>query len=655
MTTRHTILIQPAGKRGEVEEGTNLRTAIRAVGIDIESICAENATCGKCKVVIGQGDFPDLGISSALSHVSAPKQEETDYFASRSELLAARGWNTGEVRLACQTKVIGDLVVTVPEESLAHRQIVRKSARDRMIELKPAVRKYLVELNPPTLASPKADWERLASGIATSIELARYGESNLPRSSDLVPDLACLRTLSDALRQAEWRVTVSVWNDREVVRIQPGYEDSLYGAAVDIGTTTVVLYLCDLTSGQVVATESDMNPQIQFGEDVMSRIQASRADPDALGQLHKAIIRTLNQLLSRAARSAGIETDDILETAVVGNTTMMHFFLEIPPRYLGVAPFAPGIYRSLDVKARELRLAINKSANVFVLPAIAAFVGADTTGALLAEALYEQDETWLLIDVGTNAELVLGNRTKLVCASTPTGPAFEGAHIEHGMRAAPGAIEHIRIDPETLEPSWKLIGEDDWGVGKPLGLCGSAVVDAVAQLLLAGALDESGRLIPLARAPERIRRGERGRQYLIASARESGTGANIVLTQKDIRQIQLAKAALAVAAESLIRAQSAGARPPDKILLAGAFGSYMDKANAVAIGMIPSIPLENVFVVGNSAGDGARIALLNTAKRSEASQVAAGVIRYELPADPDFQARFLRAVNFPSPRAEYRR
>jgi uncharacterized 2Fe-2S/4Fe-4S cluster protein (DUF4445 family) len=646
MTPKHTVVLQPSGTRGEVAEGTNLRAAIRGLGVDIESVCAENATCGKCKVLLEEGTFAQYGITSRSAHLSEPNAEETQYFADRGDVLAGRGWKIGQVRLACQARILGDVVITVPEESLAHRQIVRKSARDRLIEIRPAVRKYLVELNPPTLANPKADWERLASGLATSIELARYGEPNLPRAADLSIDYACLRTLPDALRDSNWRMTVSVWNDREVVRIEPGYNDALYGAAVDIGTTTVALYLCDLTTGEILAAESDMNPQIPYGEDVMSRIQTSRADPDGLPNLHKAIIRSLNQLLTRAAKSAGIGNDDIMEMAVVGNTTMTHLFLNVSPRHLGVAPFTPAICRSIDIKARELRLAVNKSANVFVLPAIAAFIGADTTGVLLAEEPYEQDETWLIIDIGTNAELVLGNRQRLVCASTPTGPAFEGAHIEFGMRAAAGAIEHLEIDPKTLKPRWKIIGEDGWGIGKPMGLCGSAVVDAVAGLLRAGALDSSGRLVPSTSSPERIRRSNRGREYVIAFADESGLGADICLTQKDVRQIQLAKAALFVAAESIAREFGPG--QPDKILLAGAFGSYLDKANAMAIGMLPEVPLQRVFVVGNSAGDGARIALLNTAKRHEASGVAGRLTRYELPTDPEFQARFLKAMSFPT-------
>jgi uncharacterized 2Fe-2S/4Fe-4S cluster protein (DUF4445 family) len=651
MIEKHRIVVQPWGRSGEVADGVSLRAAIRQLGLDVESICAENATCGKCKVLIEDGAWGDPSVRSSPSHVSDPGPEETAYFASREAALAGRGWKLGHVRLACQAKIHGDVVVTVPEESRTDRQIVRKSAIERSIAIKPTLRKYLVEMNPPTLANPKADWERLASGIATSMELVRYGEPDLPRPSDLSIDYGCLRGLAATLRESQWRVTVSVWNDREVVRVEPGYTDRLYGAAVDIGTTTVALYLCDLMTGEIVATESDMNSQIAFGEDVMSRIHFSSNDVDGLKKLHTSIIRTLNQLLVRGAKAGGIATEDVLELTVVGNTTMQHLFLNLPPKSLGAAPVAPTIFHDVDLRARELRLAMNPSGNVHVLPAIASFIGADTTGVLLAEEPYDQDENWLIIDIGTNAELVLGNRQLLLCASTPTGPALEGATIEFGMRAAAGAIEHVKIESDTLKAHWKLIGEDQWDRGQPKGLCGSAVVDAVAELRRTRGLDAGGKLVAGASTRGLIRAGAAGTEYVIATADQNSLGTDLVLTQKDVRQIQLAKGALFVAAESLL--SHAGLDAPDKILLAGAFGSFMDKGSAVAIGMLPSLPLERIFVVGNSAGDGARIALLNRDKRIEAMKVATRVVRYELPADPAFQERFIRAMRFPeAPREE---
>jgi len=645
MTEQHTVIFQPSGRRGQVPHGIGLRAAARSLGVDIESICAENSTCGKCKVLIQEGTFERYGITSSQEHLSPPNVEETAYLADHKQALTTRGWQPSQVRLACQAKVWGDLLVEVPEESRRDKQIVRKAATERQIEIKPSIRKYLVELNPPTIANPKADWERLASGIATSIQLVRYGEPNLPRPGDLTIDYACLRTLSQTLRDSNWRVTVSVWQDKEVVRIEPGLMDTLYGAAVDIGTTTIALYLCNLENGAILAAESEMNPQIVYGEDVMSRIQYSIVHKEGLRTLHKAIIRALNQLLMRAARQAGISARDVQELVVAGNTTMHHLFLNLPPQHLGHAPFTSTVYRSLDVKARELGLAINESANVHVLPTIGAFIGADTTGVLLAEEPHTQDENWLIMDVGTNAEIVLGNRRRLICASTPTGPALEGAHIEHGMRAAPGAIERVVIGEKTLEPAYRVIGEEQWNAGQPKGICGSAILDAVAEMYRVGILDARGKFRSDLLENPRIRRRSNAMEYVIAFAAETSIGADIVVTQKDVRQIQLAKGALYVAARTLLK--QFGLESPDKILLAGAFGMYIDKYNALSIGMIPACPPENIFAVGNSAGDGARIALLNVDKRREAQEVAARVTRYELPNDPDFQAQFIESMNFP--------
>jgi uncharacterized 2Fe-2S/4Fe-4S cluster protein (DUF4445 family) len=645
MTRAHTVTALPSGLRGQVQHGTSLRTALRALGVEIESVCAENATCGKCKVLIEDGDFPEYGVVSSCAGLSVPQAEESDYLRRRQHVLEQRGWDPDQVRLACQARVLGDVVVTVPDDSLAGRQIVRKTASLRKIEVRPSLRKYLVELTAPTLANPRSDWDRLASGIATSMALVRSGEAGIPAPNDLRIDPTCLRHLPAVLRDSNWRVTVSVWNDREVVRVEGGYSEGLIGAAVDIGTTTIAVYLCDLVNGETLAVESAMNPQIAFGEDVMSRIQFSTTAQDGLRQLHTTVIKTLNQLLLRVSANAGIAAEEILELVMVGNTTMQHLFLNLSPEHLGSSPFVPVISLPVDIKARDLRLVMNACANVHVLPAIASFIGADTTAVLLAEEPHEQDETWLIVDIGTNAELVLGNRRRLMCASTPTGPAFEGAHIEHGMRAAPGAIEHIRIQSSTHAPEWKIIGEETWCSGVPKGLCGSAVVDAVAELVRVGIIDHSGRFVGTVDSGGRLRNDAGGREYVIASAREAGTETDICLTQNDVRQIQLAKGALFVAAQSLLERFQIPS--PDKVLLAGAFGTYLDKEKALAIGMLPAVDSERVFAVGNAAGDGARIALLNTRKRHEAVALASRVERHELPADPAFQDRFIRALAFP--------
>src|SRR5512132_1673273 len=644
MTKKPTVILQPSGRRGQVDEGMSIRAAARELGVEIESICAENATCGKCMVLVEEGRFEKYNIDSKREHLSPVGVEERAYLRRRPKLLKDKGWEIGQVRLSCQCRVLGDVLINVPEESRGNKQIVRKSARERAIEIKPSIRKYYVSMMAPNLERPIADWERLAKGLETSMALVRRGEENLPRWFDLNIDYQCLRTLSSTLREAKWNVTVSVWQDKEVIEVQPGYVEDSYGAAVDIGSTTVALYLCNLRTGEMLAAESEMNPQIVYGEDVMSRIQYTIEHPDGLEKLHKAAIATLNKLLKQAAKTAHIKTEEILEMVLVGNSTMHHLLLNLPPKDLGLAPFVPAVHRSMDVKARELGLHINVSGNIHVLPTIASFVGADTSAMILAEEPHRQDENWLLIDVGTNAELILGNRKRLVCTSTPTGPALEGAHVEYGMRAAPGAIERVHIDEKTLEPRYRIVGEDEWNTGQAKGICGSAIIDAVAELFRAGIVDSRGKF-KKDLSTKRVREGENGWEYVVAWAEETSIGRDIPMTQQDVRQIQLAKAAIFVAARTLLK--RSGLQSPDKIILAGGFGSYIDKEKAMLIGLIPDCALENVYAVGNAAGDGARIALLNVEKRKEIESVTRKVERFELPTDPEFQNQFMLATSFP--------
>lgn len=675
MSKQHLVIMQPSGRRGHVDEGASIREAARQLGVEIESICAENATCGKCKIVVEEGRFERYNIDSKRENLSAPSTGEIDYFKRRPKLLKEYNWEVGQVRLACQAKVVGDVLIHVPEESLGNKQIIRKTATERVIEIKPSIRKYFIQMKPPSLEDPVADWERLSQEIERSISLVRRGESNLPDASDLNIDYDCLRELGVILREGNWKVTVSIWQDNEIIRVQPGFVDGSFGAAVDIGSTTIALYLCDLETGEILAAESEMNPQIVYGEDVMSRIQYAISKSDGLEKLHKTLIHTINQLMKKAVKTAnerfsqesssstlippggnGISVDDILEIVFVGNTTMHHLLLNLPPNNLGKAPYVPTIHKAVDVKARELGLNISPCGNVHVLPTIASFIGADTSGMLIAEEPHKQDENWLLIDVGTNAELVLGNRHSLICTSTPTGPALEGAHIEYGMRAAPGAIERVEIDQKTMKPRYKIIGEDnlnasdDSPVGKIKGICGSAIIDAVAELFRVGIIDSRGRFNSQvnSQAPpqeNRVREGENGTEYVIAWAEETSIGRDIPISIKDIRQIQLAKGALYVAARTLLN--EAGLERPDKLILAGGFGSVIDKTRAMIIGLIPDLPLEDVYAVGNAAGDGARIALLNVAKRREAEKVAHSVRRYELPTNPEFQNQFMLAMSFP--------
>jgi uncharacterized 2Fe-2S/4Fe-4S cluster protein (DUF4445 family) len=449
---------------------------------------------------------------------------------------------------------------------------------------------------------------------------------------------------------------VTLWQDEEVLRVQPGYREGAYGLAVDVGSTTVVAHLCDLRTGEVLATEAAMNPQVRYGEDLMSRVSYAMSEPQGLARLNRAILRTLDELAEKAADSAGLSPDDIFDAVIVGNSVMHHILLGINPRELGGAPFALATNEAVDLKARDLGLSLNPAAQVHILPLIAGHVGADNVAVQLAEAPHDQDEIMLVVDVGTNAEIVLGDRQQVLAASSPTGPAFEGAQITHGQRAAPGAIERVRIDPQTYEPRVRLIGSSRWiepGSGevgpdepKATGICGSGIIEAVAELFLAGIIDSTGRFdkVVAGQAPRVQFRG-RTAEYTLVDASHSATGAPIIITQNDIRQIQLAKAAL-YAGTKLLMAHR-GVDRVDRIVLAGAFGSFISPAHAMVLGLIPDCDLEKVTAVGNAAGDGARFALLNRDLRRRAAELVGWVRHISTPMESSFQDEFVAALDLP--------
>lgn len=636
------VIFMPSGRRGTAERDEPLLDAARRLGVEIESICGGRLTCAKCKVIVEEGTFAKHGIRSEIGHVSPASDEELDLLArTGSDLVAG-------CRLSCTALVQGDVLVFVPEESRAHKQVIRKAATERVIDVDPAVRQVYVEVDEAQLGEHRGDWGRLQSALEAQWKL-----------TNLSIDLHVLRRLQPALRKGKWAVTVTLWHDREVIDVQPGYKEGVYGLAVDIGSTTVAGHLCDLRTGEVLASEAIMNPQVTYGEDLMSRVSYAMTNPSGLDKMHGGIIEALNGLAARAARSAGLQIRDINEAVFVGNTTMIHILLGINPQELGGAPFALANRDAMDIKARELGLRFHPAAYVHVLPAEAGHVGADNVAVLIAEEPYRQEPISLIVDVGTNAEILLGNSRRMYSASSPTGPALEGAQISHGMRAATGAIERVRIDPLSWEPRFRVIGEgmwsDEWdtGVNAPLenqpkhlatGICGSGIIEAVAELYLAGIILGDGRFNP-DQPHERVQwNGKRG-AYILADAGQTSTGQPILVTQDDVRNVQLAKAALYAGAKLLMN--RAGIDHIDKITLAGAFGSYIDPKYAMILGLIPDCPLEDVTAVGNAAGDGARIALLNRHKREEAQHYACWVTYIETAIDPDFQNEFVGAIHIP--------
>ena len=659
------VIFQPSGRRGEVPKGITIIEASRLLGVDIEALCGEKKVCGKCVVRIEEGHFEKYGITSSKSNVS-PWQEEEEKFINDKR--REKGF-----RLGCVTKIEDDLLIFVPEESRAGKQVVSKAARDIPIEHNPAIRVYYVEVDPPSFEEPTGDFERICRGLERE-----YGLKNL------TIDIFALRQLPTSLRDGKWSVTVSVWNDKEVIRVRPGRHERTYGLAIDVGTTTVAAYFCDLTTMEVVDTVSMMNPQCKYGEDVMARITYHMTTPDGLQRMSDDIIEGVNELVEKAVANTyppkkkkrkkkgeegpneyievpeegktylRLDREDIEDITIGFNTAMHHIFLNLNPEFVGLAPFPPVIHHSLDVKARDLGIKINPSSYMFVLPIEAGFVGADNVGVLIAEAPYKHEENQLIIDIGTNGELVLGNRHKLISSSCATGPALEGAQIAFGMRAAPGAIERIEIDSETKEVDYKVIGREAWRKYsepkdmKVKGICGSGILDLLAELYRSGVILKSGvfdkkgleghrrfRINPDTKQPE----------FVLAWVEESSIDKDIVVTQKDVRQIQLAKGALYAGCKLMV--QRMGLEKVDKVKIAGAFGTHVDRTKALIMGLFPDCEIEMIESVGNAAGDGCRAALLNLKKRVEANWCSRNVEYIELTVESSFQQEFMEAMQLP--------
>jgi uncharacterized 2Fe-2S/4Fe-4S cluster protein (DUF4445 family) len=634
MSKKYRVIFQPSGRRGEVEEGKTLLEAAQSLGVDIEALCGNKKVCGKCKVRIEEGYFEKDNMESGMAHLSPLTEAEKKHIKPE---------DGPGIRLSCTAEVRGDVKVFVPERSRAGKQVVRKAAKELSIKLDPAVRKYNVDLVPPTLHDmATGDWERVLKFLEDD-----YGLKGLAF------DYLVLKDLQDVLRKGGWKATVTVWMDREIIKVEPGFVEATYGLAVDIGTTTCVGYLTDLSTGKVVNTESMMNPQVPYGEDVMSRITYAMSNPGGLETMQKAIIQGLNEIIERVVTEIRKDGPDpgyvIDDLTIVFNTAMHHIFLGLNPEYIGRSPFIPAVQNSLDIKARDLGLRINPAAYIHVLPLEAGFVGADNVGVLIAEEPYNQDEMVLIIDIGTNGELLMGNRNKVCSTSCATGPAFEGAQIKFGMRAAPGAIETVEIDPATREPRYKVIGKADWHthIAKvdAKGLCGSAIIQVVAEMFKAGIIDKSGRFI-LDLGTPRVRRNADGKpEYVLAWAAETSIGQDITITQGDVRALQLAKGALYTGAKLMMK--RLGITKLDRVILAGAFGSHIDREASMTLGMFPDCAIDKVYAVGNAAGDGARMALLNRGKRKEASERARWVEFIEIATDPAFEKEFMQAMHIP--------
>ena len=630
------IVFTPSGRRGTFPHGTRLLDAARSIGVDVDSVCGGRGLCGRCRIVCMDGDFAKHAIRSRPEHLSRLNEIEARYSDRRREL-------ADNHRLSCQAEICGDLVIDVPPESQMHRQVVRKDTEHRDIKLDPATRLYHVEVQPADLLEATGDLQRLCDALAWEWHLA-----------DLACDPVILPGLQNALRQGDWRVTVAVHRQATIVAVWPGFKPGAHGVALDIGSTTVAAHLVNLTAGNVVATDGIMNPQIRFGEDLMSRVSYVMMHPEGAAELTQAVRQGVNDLIGEVCSQGGIGPADVVELTVVGNPIMHHLFLGLDPRELGGAPFALAVDTALDLKARDIGIGINPGACVYVLPCIAGHVGADAAGMILAEEPQLLEEISLVVDVGTNAEIVLGNRDRLLACSSPTGPAFEGAQISGGQRATSGAIERVRIDPESLQPRYRVIGSEQWSDDPEFdaateafgvtGICGSGIIEVIAEMYLAGIINEDGVVDgSLASRSDRIVADGRTFSYLLHDGPQK-----ILVTQNDVRQVQLAKAALYAGVRLL--QDRGGIDRIDRIRLAGAFGSHTDPKYAMVLGLIPDCDLNRVRSAGNAAGMGALIALLNLPARAEIEAAVCTIEKIETAVEPKFQEYFVDAMAIPNKR-----
>ena len=643
MTQEHLVLFTPSGKRGRFETGTPILTAARQLGVDLDSVCGGRGICSKCQITPGYGEFSKHGVTVAEGALSDWNTVEQRYKDKRG-LIDGR-------RLGCQATVQGDIVIDVPPESQVHKQVVRKRAEVLDITLNPSTRIYYVEVEEPDMHNPSGDLERLVAALESQWQL-----------KNVQADFSILPKMQPILRKGGWKVTCAVHHadagsDPQIIHLWPGlYEGTVYGMAVDLGSTTIAAHLCDLRTGEVVASSGLMNPQIRFGEDLMSRVSYAMMNSGGDQEMTRAVRDGMDALFTQISAEAEIDKSLIMDAVFVCNPVMHHLFSGIDPFELGQAPFALATSNALRLFAHQLDINIHPSARAYILPCIAGHVGADAAAVALSEAPNLSEDLVLVVDVGTNAEILLGNREKVLACSSPTGPAFEGAQISSGQRAAPGAIEKVEIDPISKEPRFRVIGCELWsdedGFWEAIkssgitGICGSGIIEAIAEMRIAGILDPSG-LIGSAEQTGTARCVLDGRthSYVMYDGSAEG-GPKITVTNPDIRAIQMAKAALYSGARLLM--DKFGVDKVDRVVLAGAFGAHISPKHALVLGMIPDVPFDRVASAGNAAGSGARIALIDTAQRAAIEQTVRQIEKIETAIEPRFQEHFVNASAIPN-------
>jgi uncharacterized 2Fe-2S/4Fe-4S cluster protein (DUF4445 family) len=598
--TACTIDFEPVGRRGECQDKESLLACARRLGVGISSVCGGKGTCHSCKIQVLSGT------------VSKPTPNEKEAFTSQE---LKEGWH-----LACQAYPLSNCKLAVPPESMTTTQRLQVEGLEIKVRPEPPVQAYHIKMEAPSLSAPDADADRLLQTLNQQHKL------NCSRI-----DLNVLRILSNQIRSWDWEFQAVVRND-EIITVLPWPSRQL-GLAIDLGTTKIAGYLVNLNNGQTLAAKGVMNPQISHGEDIISRITNTVHSPDEGILIQKLAVEAINELCADLCTEANARIEEIVEAVVVGNTAMHHILLGLPVRQLALSPFVPTVSRAVDFKAADLGLHIAPGAYVYLLPNIAGFVGADHVAMLLATEVSSIKGPIIALDIGTNTEVSLIHDGKITSTSCASGPAFEGGHIKYGMRAATGAIERLRITDDTIQ--YQTIDG-----APPIGICGSGILDALSQLYLAKAIDEGGRIMD---NHPRVRNYKGQREFILVTKEERGGKPAITITQHDIRELQLAKAAIRSGIQTLLEVNDC---PEDKIkqvIIAGAFGTYIDVASAVTIGMLPSLPLNRFRQAGNAAGMGAKLALISLAKRAEAQTIVSRIKYIELASTPGFEQTFIQA------------
>ncbi len=608
---RFTVRFEPEGKKLSAVDASTILEVAKGGGIGIRSECGGKGKCGKCRVIIAN-----------QLHLSEISEAEKEHLTPEE---ISKGY-----RLACMVSIRRDLTVVIPSESRLSVRRIQIQGMEQPVKLDPNIRKINLVLEKPTVQNPVAD----DLNILTHLEKV-YGLRGLEWEYELI------KNLPDTIREGNWNITVTLLNDHKVIDLEPGDTTSRnFGFAVDIGTSKIVGYLVNLNSGEVVGLGSLENPQIAFGEDILSRISYAEESPEKRRRLQTLAIEGINKIVQTACGESGIKQSEIYELTVVGNTAMLSLFLGIQTKYLHLAPYVPGVKGPVVVKTQELGINANPRASVYALPNIAGYVGADAVGDVLATNIHEMDEMCLLVDVGTNGEVFVGNREDIVSCSCAAGPAFEGVHIQHGMKAVSGAIERIRIDPKTFEVKYATID----GV-KPVGICGSGVIDAVAEMFKCGIISERGKFNDVDTV--RMIRVEGKPEFVIAWKEETAIEKNITVSLKDIEEVQLAKAAIHTGCAILMEKKAVTEEDIDRVFIAGAFGNYIDPESAKFLGLIPDVPTEKITFAGNTALAGAKMALLSREVRKTAQKLSRWIRYVELMAEPNFQREFVKSTLIP--------